>query len=65
MKYTRENLIEVIEASQFYFCKPLANIDATADKFIECYANGKNLPWKSTPPAWLEDEVIEILENLK
>lgn len=51
MKYTRENLIEVIEA--------------TADKFIQCYANGKNIPWNSTPPAWLEDEVIEILENLK
>lgn len=34
-----------------------------ADDFVNAFANEgrENLPWKSTPPAWLESEMFKSL----
>ena len=57
MNFCKINLesIERMVANNPQYCA------GSADDFINAFAEEKNLPWKSTPPAWLESEMFKSL----
>lgn len=53
-KINLESIERMVENNP-QFCK------GSADDFINAFAEDKKLPWKSTPPAWLESEMFKSL----
>jgi hypothetical protein len=60
-----EEIDKLIESNLSYFTDDKDYyVGQITNKFVFAYSNGKPLPYKKTPPVWLEDEMNELLSGV-